>query len=48
VLTIPSIVRGQFTIEPISTSERRMYHFTCGERPLLVEVMMKNGETATT
>jgi CheY-specific phosphatase CheX len=42
VLTIPSIVRGRFSIEPISSSERKVFHFTCERRPLLVEVMIKH------
>jgi CheY-specific phosphatase CheX len=42
VLTIPSIVRGKFSIEPISSSERKVFHFTCESRPLLVEVMIKH------
>ena len=45
VLTIPSIVRGsQFTIEPVSNTERNRYAFDCGKGPLLVEMLVKPNE----
>jgi chemotaxis protein CheX len=44
VLTIPSIVRGNFSIEPISSSARKVFHFSCETRPLLVEVMIKHSD----
>ena len=41
-LTIPSIVRGShFTVEPISNTERQVFHYTCRNRPLVVEVLLK-------
>lgn len=43
VLTIPSIVRGtSFSIEPVSTAERRVYFFDCDQNRLGVEVMLKH------
>ena len=48
VLTIPSIVRGsQFTIEPVSTSERKVFAYRCGGNQLLVEVLIKPGTSAS-
>ena len=45
-LTIPSIVRGShFTVEPISSTERKVYHYSCRNRPLVVEVLLKAGES---
>jgi chemotaxis protein CheX len=42
VLTIPSIVRGnQFSIEPVSSSERRVFAFRCEVNQLIVEVLIK-------
>jgi chemotaxis protein CheX len=42
VLTIPSIVRGNhFTIEPVSSTERRIYFFQCDGSQLVVEVLLK-------
>ena len=42
VLTIPSIVRGNhFTIEPVSSTERRIFFFNCDGRQLVVEVLLK-------
>jgi chemotaxis protein CheX len=44
-LTIPSIVRGShFTVEPISSTERKVYHFSCQDRPLVVEVLLRSDE----
>ena len=49
VMSIPSVVRGsQFTIEPISSAERRVYNFRCDSSPLLIEVMMKSGARPAT
>ena len=43
VLTIPSIVRGNsFTIEPVSSTERKVFVFQCDGRQLVVEVMLRN------
>ena len=48
VLTIPSIVRGsQFTIQPVSTSERKVFAYRCGGNQLLVEVLIKPGTSAS-
>lgn len=42
VLTIPSIVRGHhLTIEPVSTTERRVFSFRSGPNQLVVEVLIK-------
>jgi chemotaxis protein CheX len=43
VLTIPSIVRGNhFTIEPVSSTERKVYFFQCDNSQLVVEVLIKD------
>jgi chemotaxis protein CheX len=43
VLTIPSIIRGSsFSIEPVSSAERRVYFFDCDQYRLGVEVMLKD------
>lgn len=43
VLTIPSIVRGSnFSIEPVSSAERRVFYFDCDHGRLGVEVMLKH------
>jgi chemotaxis protein CheX len=43
VLTIPSIIRGSsFSIEPVSSAERRVYFFDCDQSRLGVEVMLKH------
>lgn len=45
VLTIPSIVRGShFTIEPTSSSERRVSTFKCNDNQVVVEVLLKQGQ----
>jgi chemotaxis protein CheX len=44
VLTIPSIVRGSFTIEPVSTSQRKVVHFLCDKKPLVAEVIIKTSD----
>jgi hypothetical protein len=42
VLTIPSIVRGMhLTIEPVSTTERRVFSFRSNNNQLVVEVLIK-------
>ena len=42
VLTIPSIVRGNhFSIEPVSTTDRRVFSFRSNENQLVVEVLIK-------
>jgi chemotaxis protein CheX len=49
VLTIPSILRGsQFTIEPTSSTRRRVSTFLCGDSHVVVEVLLKpkTSETA--
>ena len=44
VLTIPSIVRGNhFSIEPMSSIERRVFCFRCNEDQLIVEVLIRTG-----
>ncbi len=43
VLTIPSIVRGQnFSVEPVSSSERRVLGFHSGANYILIELLIKN------
>lgn len=43
VLTIPSIIRGSsFSIEPVSSAERRVYFYDCDQSRLGVEVMLKH------
>lgn len=43
VLTIPSIIRGSsFSIEPVSSAERRVYFYDCDRSRLGVEVMLKH------
>jgi chemotaxis protein CheX len=43
VLTIPSIIRGSnFSIEPVSSAERRVFFFDCNGDHLGVEVMLKH------
>ncbi len=43
VLTIPSIIRGSsFSVEPVSSAERRVFFFNCDHERLGVEVMLKN------
>jgi chemotaxis protein CheX len=42
ILTIPSIVRGShFTIEPISSMQRRVSSFECDGNQVVVEVLLK-------
>ena len=45
-LTIPSIVRGShFTIEPVSSTERKVITFRCDEHQLVVEILIKAAKT---
>ncbi|MGZ5544581.1 MAG: chemotaxis protein CheX [Limisphaerales bacterium] len=47
-LTIPSIVRGNnFTIEPTSSSLRRISTFQCGDNQVVVEVLLKSNSAQT-
>lgn len=41
VLGTPSVVRGTFSIESLSLSERRVMNFTCDGNSLTVEIMLK-------
>jgi len=44
-LTIPSILRGSnFSIEPISSATRQIYHFNCGGHRLVADILMKVGD----
>lgn len=44
-LTIPSILRGSnFTIEPVKSAARRIYHFQVGPHTLVADLLMKQGE----
>jgi chemotaxis protein CheX len=44
-LTIPSILRGSnFSIEPISSAVRHVFHFDCGEHQVVADILMKSGE----
>lgn len=45
-LTIPSILRGtNFSIEPISSAVRHIYHFDCAEHRVVADILMKNDES---
>ncbi len=45
ILTIPSIVRGShFTIEPTSTTQRRLCIFRCDGSQVVVEVLIRPGK----
>jgi chemotaxis protein CheX len=45
-LTIPSILRGtNFSIEPISTAVRHVYHFDCAEHRVVADILMKSDES---
>jgi chemotaxis protein CheX len=47
VLTIPSIVRGShFSIEPVRSTERRVFVFRSPKGNLIVEVLIKSAGTA--
>src|SRR4051812_9224415 len=42
MLTIPSILRGtKFSIEPISSAIRHVYHFDCEEHRVIADILMK-------
>ncbi len=42
-LTIPSILRGtNFSIEPISSAVRHVYHFDCAEHRVVADILMKS------
>ena len=44
-LTIPSILRGSnFSVEPISSATRRVYHFDCAGHRLVTDILMKIGD----
>ncbi len=44
-LTIPSILHGSnFTIEPISSVTRHVYHFDCGGHRVIADILMKQEE----
>ena len=44
-LTIPSILRGtNFSIEPISSAIRHVYHFDCEEHQVVADILMKQDE----
>lgn len=44
-LTIPSILRGRnFSIEPISDSQRFIYHFDCAGQTLIADIILKCGD----
>jgi len=44
-LTIPSILHGSnFTIEPISSVTRYIYHFDCGGHRIIADVLMKQDD----
>jgi chemotaxis protein CheX len=45
-LTIPSILRGtNFSIEPISSAVRHVYHFDCAEHRVVADILMKSDES---
>jgi chemotaxis protein CheX len=45
-LTIPSILRGtNFSIEPISSAVRHIYHFDCAEHRVVADILMKSDES---
>jgi len=44
-LTIPSILRGtNFSIEPVSSAVRHVYHFDCAEHRVIADILMKSDE----
>jgi chemotaxis protein CheX len=44
-LTIPSILHGSnFTIEPISSVTRHVYHFDCGGHRIVADLLLKQDE----
>lgn len=48
VLTIPSIVRGShFTIQPVTSTERRVCSFQSEGSQVVVEILLKNSKQAS-
>jgi len=44
-LTIPSILRGSnFSVEHISSAERRIYHFDCAGHRFVTDILIKIGD----
>ncbi len=44
-LTIPSILRGSnFSVEPISSATRHVFHFDCAGHRLVTDILMKVGD----
>lgn len=44
-LTIPSILRGaNFSVEPISSAERYIYRFKCGDAVVVTDILLKIGD----
>jgi chemotaxis protein CheX len=44
-LTIPSILRGSnFSVEPISSATRYIFHFNCAGHRLVTDILMKIGD----
>lgn len=44
-LTIPSILHGSnFTIEPISSVTRYIYHFDCADHRIIADILLKQDE----
>ena len=45
MLTIPSILRSSnFSVEPISTATRYVFHFDCAGHRLVTDILMKVGD----
>ncbi len=41
-LTIPSILRGSnFSVEPISSAQRYIYHYNCGDQRIVTDILLK-------
>jgi chemotaxis protein CheX len=41
-LTIPSILRGSnFSVEPISSAQRYIYHYNCGGHRIVTDILLK-------
>jgi chemotaxis protein CheX len=48
ILTIPSIVRGShFTIQPTSSTERRVCSFQCDGSQVVVEILLKHSKQSS-
>ena len=44
-LTIPSILRGtNFSVEPVSSAVRHVYHFACAEHHVIADILLKSDE----